>query len=86
MELPFKLRERHEIRTCCTWKNRGLVARRPELKKIYERYIYCSKCDLCNTVFKNSKSRLMMFDKETGKFKNVVCKKCIQPPKNKIKE
>jgi len=86
MELPFKLSRYYEIRKKCTWKNRGLVARRPELQKIYERYIYCSKCELCNKIFETSKQRRMEFDKETGKFKYIVCQKCNQPPKNKIKE
>jgi len=86
MELPFKLSRYHEVRKKCTWKNRGLIARRKEMNEIYQRYIYCSKCEICQTEFKNSKGRLMMFNKETGKFKYIACKKCAQPPKNKIKE
>ena len=86
MELPFKLYRYHEIRTKCTWKYRGLIARRIELNKIYQQYIYCSKCEICQTEFKNSRGRLMIFNKETGKFKHISCKKCAQPPKNKIKE
>ena len=74
--IPFKLAKNHDARTKFTWKYRGLIAKRKEMNEIYNRFISTAKCDVCSKEFTKPMQRKMRFNKETGKFINVVCQSC----------
>jgi hypothetical protein len=74
--MKFKLSKYHEIRSKTTWKHRGLIAKRKETDEIYNRLISSEKCEGCSKEFENSRQRKMCFNKETGKFINILCQSC----------
>ena len=74
MTLPFELYKGHKTRTKSQWKQRGLVT--DNFDEIYNRYIHSSKCERCETSYKNSKDRCMDHCHLTGEFRNILCKKC----------
>ena len=82
MELPFELKKNHKTITKSNWKRFGLIMN--NFNDIYERYIYASKCELCNKEFKNTKDRQMEHNHETGEFRNIVCTSCNQKKKDII--
>ena len=74
--IPFKLSKNHNCRIKFTWKYRGLIAKKKEIDDIYNRFISTTKCDVCEKAFTKPMQRKMRFNKETGKFINVVCQSC----------
>ena len=77
MELPFPLHKNHRPSTKYSWKSRGLVFERDlAFHVIYKRYIFATKCELCNKVFKTKTDRHMEHSHTTNKFRNVVCNSC----------
>ena len=83
--MKFKVSKYHEIRSKTTWKHRGLIAKRKELNEIYNRFISTENCDVCSKEFTKPMQRKMRFNKETGKFINVVCQSCNHKLKPKPK-
>ena len=55
------------------------------MNEIYNRFISTEKCDVCSKEFTKPMQRKMRFDKETGKFQNVVCQSCNHKLKPKSK-
>ena len=82
MTLPFELYKGHKTRTKSQWKQRGLVT--DNFDEIYNRYIHSSKCERCETSYKNSRDRCMDHCHITGKFRNILCKKCNNMDKQTI--
>ena len=83
--MKFKHASHHACRTKFTWKYRGLIAKKKEMNEIYNRFISTEKCDVCSKEFTKPMQRKMRFDKETGKFLNVVCQSCNHKLKPKSK-
>ena len=85
MDLPFKIEKRHKSDTKSQWKKRGLICTDEEFETIYERYIYCSNCELCEKQFSTSRNRHMEHCHETGEFRNICCTQCnLRKRDNKI--
>ena len=76
MELPFKLYKLHKTRTNYNWKRNGMIFTPEEFEEIYNKYIYSTNCELCNTLFPNSLNRQLDHCHLTGKIRNIVCNKC----------
>ena len=79
MSLPFELTSYHKKDTKSKWRNTydpPLICTDEEFEVIYDRYIHCSKCELCDEVFKTSLHRRLDHCHQTGKFRNIVCPKC----------
>ena len=77
-DLPFELYKNHKRKTIYGWKRRGLIETDEMILEIYEGCIRTSNCELCGKAFKNSRDRQMDHCHETGKFRNIVCRKCNQ--------
>jgi len=75
-ELPFELRKQHKANMVYTWRKRGLKETKEFVVELYNRYIVATHCELCNKEFETSSDRCMDHNKETGKFRNIVCTKC----------
>ena len=75
-ELPFELRKNHKYNTIYDWKKNGLKENEETILEIYEGLIRASNCELCGNPFKNSRDRHMDHCHTTGKFRNIVCRKC----------
>jgi len=86
--LPFELRKYHKRIMTFRWRNEynpPLVCTDEEIETIYNRYIYCSKCELCEKTFTSSLDRKLDHCHTTGKFRNIVCNACnIRKKDNKI--
>tara|TARA_R110001606_G_scaffold330851_1_gene478580 strand:+ start:3459 stop:3881 length:423 start_codon:yes stop_codon:yes gene_type:complete len=77
MELPFPLPKYHRSDTKRNWKRRGLVFENDlAFSIVYKRYIFTRQCELCHKTFIKSNDRQMDHDHDTGKFRNIVCRKC----------
>jgi len=77
MELPFKLYRSHKPKTIYNWKVKYELKESDEkIEELYNRYIIATHCELCNKEFKSSSDRCMEHDHETGRFRNIVCKRC----------
>tara|TARA_R110000822_G_scaffold72686_1_gene174696 strand:+ start:4793 stop:5239 length:447 start_codon:yes stop_codon:yes gene_type:complete len=79
MALPFELSSYHKSNTKSKWRNTydpPLICTDEEFEEIYDRYIHCSKCELCDEVFKTTLHRRLDHCHNTGKFRNIVCPKC----------
>ena len=74
MTLPFELYKGHKTRTKYYWKKRGLIT--DNFDEIYNRYIHSSKCERCETSYKNRTDRCMDHCHLTGEFRNILCHKC----------
>ena len=83
MTLPFELPKRHKTAMKTTWKSRGVNI--DNFDEIYDRYIKSSQCELCETPYKNNKNRCLDHCHTTGKFRNVVCRRCNILKKDNIK-
>jgi len=77
-DLPFELTKFHKRKTIYDWKRRGLIETDEMILEIYEGCIRAKNCELCGNPFKNSRDRQMDHCHETGKFRNIVCRKCNQ--------
>lgn len=75
-KFPFELRKYHKTLTINNWKYKGLKETDETILEIYEGYIRCSNCELCGNPFKSSRDRHMDHCHTTGKFRNIVCRKC----------
>jgi len=73
--LPFDLYKTHRAVTKSAWKNR-LDIDISNFDYWYNRYIYSSKCELCNKEYKSSKQRHLDHDHKTRQPRNVVCEPC----------
>ena len=73
--LPFKLSIKHKSISKSSWKKRGMIFN-DNFDNIYEEYIYCRNCDLCNKEFKSSQERHLDHDHKTGDVRNIVCNSC----------
>jgi len=85
--LPFELKKNHKAQRKYNWKQYGIIFTPEEFEYIYEQYIYCSNCDLCNKEFLNTKDRQLDHCHETGDVRNIICNSCNQKRKdNKIRK
>jgi len=75
-ELPFELYKKHKSNTIYNWKYKGLIESDEMIEEIYEYSIRSSNCELCGEAFKSLNDRHMDHDHITGKFRNIVCRKC----------
>ena len=80
--LTFELAKYHKKDTKSNWKRQGMKFN-DNFEYIYEQYIYCRNCDLCNKEFKSSQDRQLDHNHETGEIRNIVCKSCNQKRKDK---
>ena len=71
MELPFELYKNHKSVTKSNWKKIGINI--DDFDNWYNRYIYCSKCELCNNEIVSRNKRHLDHDHMTGLPRNVVC-------------
>ncbi len=74
MSLPFELYKDHKSKTRWQWIKRGLI--NDNFDELYNRYIYSSQCEKCQTPYKNSYDRCMDHCHITGEFRNILCQKC----------
>jgi len=74
--LPFELKKYHKRLTLYNWKRIGLKETNEKILEIYEGSIRASHCELCGNAFKSLRDRHMDHCHETGKFRNIVCRKC----------
>jgi len=74
MSLPFELYKGHKATKKYQWKKMGLIT--DNFDELYNRYIYSSQCEKCQTPYKNIKYRHMDHCHITGEFRNILCKKC----------
>ena len=76
-ELPFPLYKYHKRMTKDKWRRRGLIwENEAEINALYEHYIYATQCELCQKIFPNTRDRQMEHCHNTGKFRNIVCRRC----------
>jgi len=75
-DLPFELGKYHKTHTKINWKRRGLIETDEIIEEIYEGSIRASNCELCGNAFKSLRERCMDHCHITGKFRNIVCRKC----------
>ena len=75
-ELPFALRKYHKRLTINNWKRIGLIETNEMIEEIYNKCIWASHCELCGNAFTSARNRHMDHDHSTGKFRNIVCRKC----------
>ena len=73
--LPFELYKYHKSSTKSNWRKRGMIFN-DNFDDIYQKYIYCRNCDLCNKEFKISLDRHLDHCHETGEIRNIVCRSC----------
>ena len=76
MELPFELTERHKYFCIMNWRKGGLNCTNEEFEEIYQRYIFSTVCELCDTKYKSRNDRQMEHCHATGKFRNICCQSC----------
>lgn len=75
--LPFKLAKYHKTNTKNNWKSKGLDFTENDFNFVlYTRYIWNTKCDICNKTFEKSLDRQMEHSHTTNKFRNFVCQRC----------
>jgi len=74
--LPFELAKYHKSSTKSNWRKRGMIFTNEDFELIYQQYIYCRNCDLCNKEFKTSLDRHLDHCHETGLIRNIVCRSC----------
>jgi len=74
MSLPFELYKGHKATKKYQWRKMGLIT--DNFDEIYNRYIYSSQCEKCETPYKNSRDRHMDHCHINGEFRNILCKKC----------
>jgi len=82
--LPFKLSRKHKGNFKYQWKKRGMIFTDEDFEYIYQQYIYCKNCDLCNKEFKSSLDRHLDHDHNTGEVRNIVCNKCNSRKKDNM--
>ena len=58
------------------WIFRGLNESREYIEQIYEEYLSSEECQLCGEVYSIKNNKNMDHCHETGKFRNIVCKRC----------
>jgi len=78
-ELPFEIKNlhKHRIAMKAKWKHRGMKFKdNNHFENWYEKYIYSSKCELCNKEFKNKKDRQLDHNHSNGEIRNILCNKC----------
>mgnify|MGYP003657384455 FL=1 len=80
-KLPFDLNvsgsHKHKTRKKTKWKMRGVKwETQEEFDIMYNRYIYSSECELCHNKYKNRFNRCLDHCHDTGKFRNIVCRRC----------
>ena len=64
---------RKKALTINNWKRRGIIG---DYDKLYEKYLNCNECELCNNPFKSSYYRCLDHDHDTGEFRNILCRAC----------
>ena len=56
------------------WKYLGLI--HDNYEQLYEDYLACFRCEICETDFKSTRDRHMDHDHDTGKFRWFLCCSC----------
>jgi hypothetical protein len=56
------------------WKYKGLI--HDDYSKLYDDYLLCSKCDVCDKEFKTRRDKCMDHDHLTGLFRHFLCQSC----------
>ena len=74
MTLPFELPKYHKSVKKRKWKFLGVDM--DNFDEIYNRYINSSQCELCNKIYEKTYDRCLDHCHTTGKFRNVVCRRC----------
>ena len=78
MSLPFELNKNHKTNSKYIWCKRGIIFNN-RFDEIYNRYIYSSQCEKCQTPYKNSKDRQLDHDHlitDNFNVRAVLCKNC----------
>jgi len=75
-QLPFKLGLEHKSKKKYEWRKRGMIFTEKDFEYIYQQYIYCTNCDLCNKQFKSNLDRHLDHCHETGQIRNILCRSC----------
>ena len=57
-----------------SWKKKGLI--NDDYSKLYDDYLLCSKCDVCNKEFKTRQNKCMDHCHTTGLFRHFLCQSC----------
>jgi hypothetical protein len=63
-----------KYRTIQNWKTIGLI--HDNYEELYEEYLECNRCDICNTTFKNRTDRNMDHCHISGAFRQFLCRSC----------
>jgi hypothetical protein len=66
--------ERHKKRTINRWKRLGLIHNNYE--ELYDEYMECNSCDICNNIFTNGYDRCMDHCHTSGAFRQFLCRDC----------
>tara|TARA_R110001592_G_scaffold12087_1_gene58519 strand:- start:36 stop:479 length:444 start_codon:yes stop_codon:yes gene_type:complete len=84
MSLPFELCKNHKSNTKSNWKRRNIEFRDDgHFNYVYYEYIHCSKCELCNKLFLNSKDRHLDHSHSTKQPRYIVCQSCNNKQKDR---
>lgn len=63
-----------KLRTINNWKYKGLISK--DYETLYNNYLACTACQVCNKDFKSTKDRCMDHDHDTGLFRQFLCQCC----------
>ena len=65
-----------KINRISAWKTNGLNETKEFIDQIYEEYINSEECQLCGETYSKQNIKQMEHCHITGKFRNIVCKRC----------
>jgi hypothetical protein len=57
-----------------SWKRKGLI--HDDYSKLYDDYLKCTQCDVCEKEFKTRRDKCMDHDHTTGLFRQFLCQSC----------
>jgi len=75
-KLYYKTDKGRMVNILGIWKSRGLKETMAFKKQIYEEYCNSTECELCGEQYSINNRKEMEHCHVTGKFRNIVCRRC----------
>ena len=72
LELP----PNHRSYTKCAWNTKNITYKDKTTNDLYDYYISCEHCEICNLEFTNTKNKHLDHCHATGEFRQVLCRSC----------
>ena len=69
--------QHYKTHTISNWRARGVIETdQYTFDDLFEAYLYCSECEVCNKTFETRNDKCLDHDHSTGVFRDVVCQRC----------